>query len=54
MKYPREWEEIDEDTDRLKTPNGWIVRSYLSGSSIHQVIINDPDHEWVLEDEEEE
>ena len=42
------WENIDEDTDRLKVPGGWIVRSWVM-RSVHQVFISDPGHTWTLE-----
>lgn len=53
-----QWESIDDTSDRLKVPNGWIVRSWikifermnnLAGASIHQVFIEDPSHSWKLE-----
>lgn len=51
------WEEIDSYTDRLKVPDGWIVRSIIDnagvndsgGAAIHQIFLSDPDHEWKLE-----
>jgi hypothetical protein len=41
------WKEIDRDTDRLKVLNGWIVRSMVS-SSVHQIFVEDVDHNCVL------
>lgn len=44
------WETLDEHTERLKVPGGWIVRSYLSGyqaKAVHQVYVPDPGHLWV-------
>lgn len=55
------WEDIKGSrsnrlfSDRLKVPGGWIVRSIIlstgvdGGSSLHQVFIVDPDHEWELD-----
>lgn len=50
------WENIDEFSDRLRVPEGWIVRSWISKSntignscSIHQVFVSDPEHIWILE-----
>ena len=51
MRYPREWERIDDRSERLKVPGGWIVRSD-SGSyegGVHQIFIEDINHEWRLE-----
>jgi len=42
------WESISSDSDRLKVPGGWVLRSYVM-DSIHQVFISDPGHEWVIE-----
>jgi hypothetical protein len=51
------WEPIDDYSDRLKVPGGWIVASYIvidrykgASVSIHQVFVADPSHEWQLED----
>lgn len=46
------WEEIDSDTNRLKVPGGWIVRSYMhsvSGHTVHQIFIEDPEHLWIIQ-----
>ena len=45
------WEDIDDQTDRLKVLGGWIVRSWMSGRSVHQVFISDEYHDWKLEEE---
>ena len=45
------WKKIDEYTDRLKVPGGWIVRSYdlgMQSKALHQVFISDPGHTWEL------
>ncbi|MBU4536610.1 hypothetical protein KJ603_01055 [Patescibacteria group bacterium] len=52
------WEKISVDymiglvSDRLKIPQGWIVRSRINhkSSAIHQIIVNDPYHEWIIDD----
>jgi hypothetical protein len=57
MKFSREWEEIDDTTERLRVLGGWIVRSSIdckSGVSISQVYIPDPNYGWVLETEDED
>jgi len=51
--YSKKWEEIDDSTDRLKVPGGWIVRSYATGidaKTIHQVFVEDSGHTWVFGD----
>ena len=51
MNYPTKWEDIDDRSERLKVPGGWIVRSD-SGSyegGVHQIFIEDPNYEWKLE-----
>lgn len=57
--YTRKWEGIDDYTERLKVPNGWIVRSkvrYCNPSencgSESMCFVPDPTHEWRLEDEQ--
>jgi hypothetical protein len=55
MTYSKIWECIDEYTERLKIPGGWVLRSRSIGydsRTIHQVIINDPGHTWQLEESE--
>jgi hypothetical protein len=47
-----QWEEVSGNTDRLKVPHGWIVkteRQYVSGVSVHQIFIEDRDHLWKIE-----
>lgn len=49
MTYSKDWEELNGDTDRLKVPGGWILRSYVGGmeaKTLHQVFISDPEHTW--------
>lgn len=53
------WEHIPCDDDyadsyRLKVPGGWIVRSVVrgSGGGVHQILIKDSKHTWVLEDDQ--
>ena len=49
-----EWEDINSNSDRLKVPGGWIVRScvksgsYDGGASVHQIFISDSKHIWNL------
>ena len=48
------WEKIDKQTERLKVPGGWIVRSKFTeifngcAVSVHQIFVIDPDHSWSL------
>lgn len=47
------WEKIDNMTSRLKVPKGWIVRTLNNdyfGNSIHQIFVEDVDHNWCLDD----
>lgn len=52
------WEIIPDQYShswRMSVPNGWIVRSihsmgYDGGCAVHHIFVEDPDHEWVLED----
>lgn len=49
------WEQIDHtvqaQSDRLKVPGGWIVRSRTCSrdGGIHQIFVSDPSHSWKLE-----
>jgi len=49
MKYPREWQELDNKFfRRLKVPGGWLVEdSIWQGGGI--TFLPDPKHEWELE-----
>lgn len=51
------WEKIDDSSDRLRVPGGWIVRSHLEqswdgGASVHQLMVFDTHHRWRLDDED--
>jgi hypothetical protein len=52
--YSRKWERVDQFTQRLKTPLGWVVEVYTSsdegGSSV--CYVEDPNHLWVLANDE--
>lgn len=55
------FERIDQFTDRLKVPNGWVLRTKdrtnnLSAAAIgvHTLFISDPLHEWKLDEVQEE
>jgi len=49
-----QWEKIDHSSDRMKVPNGWIVRTHLGKDSyavyaaIAAVVVEDKNHEWKL------
>jgi hypothetical protein len=50
------WETIDKETQRMRVPNGWIVRSrshWGESISIHQVFVPDSLHAWELPEHEE-
>ena len=52
MRYSKKWEWIDDRSERLKVPGGWIVRSD-SGSyegGVHMIFIKDAEYEWILEE----
>lgn len=49
------WEEIAQDTYRLKVYGGWMVTSIVMGSSSRlryetAIFVPDPSHQWSLED----
>ena len=51
MNLSKKWEEIEESTERLAVPGGWLVRSWASGyqtRAIAQTFVADVNHEWVL------
>ena len=54
-KYPREWETVNNYTDRLKVPGGWLVSRSLpdrSGVATSICFISDKyHHSWKLEKE---
>ena len=58
MELSNEWESIDEYSERLAVPGGWLIRSWLSGyqhgAAMAQTFIADVNHEWVLVDPEGE
>ena len=47
------FEHLEDHSDRLKVPGGWIVRSW-QGEGIHQIFIVDKEHSWKLEPVENE
>lgn len=53
MIYPRQWENINDYSSRLKVPGGWIVSSvafYEDTVSKSITFVPDKDHQWFLED----
>lgn len=48
-EYPTKFERIDDRTDRLRVPFGWIVRTMYGGVSVHTIFIGDFNHIWTLE-----
>ena len=43
---------IPGNCSRLKVPGGWIVRTIVmteAGTSVAQTFVEDPEHEWKLE-----
>ena len=56
MDYSRKWEQIDGETARLKTPEGWIVSTETfnpsnSSVSITMCFVPDKDSAWELKEE---
>lgn len=57
-KYPREWESINNTTDRLRVPDGWLVYRYtttiIGGKDIKASAcmehFSDEAMNWLLED----
>ena len=55
MKYPRKWEEINNDSNagcaRLKIHGGWLVVAWSNlGHHPEPIIfVPDPSHSWELE-----
>ena len=62
-EYPREWEEVSDQTLRLKVPEGWVVQveQYVIEYDKHDnkipkflttavCFVPDPEHKWKLED----
>lgn len=51
------WQVIDNNTDRLQVPGGWVVRTtftkyYGTTVSCHvsMIFVTDPAHEWEIGD----
>lgn len=57
LKYPREWEHVNGNTQRLRIPKGWLVRTYTNTivgdkfftNSEALQIVEDKEGHWVLE-----
>ena len=52
ISHTEKWDTV---SDRLWIPSGWIVRSkyihfYEGGTAVHQVLVDDMNHKWELED----
>lgn len=50
--FPKKFEQLDYNSDRLKIAGGWIVRSWIdktTGPSMHSIFISDPEHKWEIE-----
>ena len=58
-EYLRKWERVNEGTDRLKVPGGWLVSIEAScppspggaALSVALCFVPDPSYTWELEDE---
>ena len=59
----QQWQPIDKNTERMRVPNGWIVRSvqrvkhtthydaWVEAKSMSLVFVPDPAHEWGRDDD---
>lgn len=50
------WEELDDNSSRLKIPEGWIVRVVIFGykcCSVHSTVIKDRGHTWEIKNEKD-
>jgi hypothetical protein len=43
-----EWESIDDHTDRMKVPGGWIVR-LVGDTGVAMCFVQDVHHVWRIE-----
>lgn len=58
-KYPREWEQINDNTERLRLHGGWALHTYRHQIVMDKFFVNsealefipDPKGLWVLEKE---
>jgi hypothetical protein len=46
------WQRLDDRTERLLLPLGWLVRSTVTmgfdgGAAVHQIYVHDPTHSWL-------
>lgn len=51
------WKRIDDTTNRMKVPGGWIVSTFVAvghSCSIHSVFVPDPQHTWEWEPDKPE
>jgi hypothetical protein len=51
MSYSRKWERIDEGTERMKVPGGWLVRSFTLNLTEAICFFPDPKAEWIFDNE---
>ena len=59
MDYSTEWEIINEDTDRMRVPNGWLVRTTSSFNGTALVVVSDVEnsrgeYRWFLKNKNED
>lgn len=49
MQYPRKWEKIDGNTERLEIHDGWLVRTRTMEGAVAICYVKDTDNDWMLE-----
>lgn len=57
LKYPRDWEPVNQNTQRLRVPGGWMVHTserLITADKIHVnsealAFLADKDGHWALE-----
>jgi hypothetical protein len=38
---PFVWYTLDQNTQIMKVSGGWVIRSYITGTAVHQVYVPD-------------
>ena len=54
--YPREYERVTSNLQRMKVPGGWLVKTHVISigvaDSIAMAFIPDPNYDWKFKEEE--
>lgn len=59
LKYPREWEPINQNSRRMRVPGGWVLHTFkvtlvggtVPSNSEAMVFVADKEGHWILEKE---